>query len=335
MSDKKVEDNNNSELDAKQKLIIDKGTHQQSKQNNAKAGRRVYYMLSLKNVYKIDLPNQTFHASLGFDFRWLPSEEELTSDLLDKDGHLTRQPKFQPVNKFYEKMNALDLLWEYKEVKVREIRDAGEYCMFLGQHLSVKGEFFNNFDLRNYPSDTQSLTIGFKIRKSHMVLVPLSFGGIDFFKVAEFVFSKAYFYTNAMVEQGVRNEPEKTRGTASYYYLYITMKVTRNPLDFVLRHCSWLLLFSFATFGVYTISSENIGERMTYLVTIILIFSAYSIVLSGELPEVPYYTNGDKLILCHTGFVFTATVLIGIGSPELLEFGEKTETSICIFLFVV
>merc|ERR1711879_369527 len=74
---------------------------------------------------------------------------------------------------------------------------------------------------------------------------------------------------------------------------------------------------------------------MTYLVTIILIFSAYSIVLSGELPEVPYYTNGDRIIMCHTAFVTLATVLIGIGSPEVLDFDKAQQIAICITLFIV
>merc|ERR1719317_1745075 len=143
-----------------------------------KAGRQVFYMLNLRNVYRIDLPKQTFHASIGFDFRWRPSAKELASGLIDKDGRLTRQPQFKPPDWFYEKMNALsdELMWEPRDVEIRTIREVGK-DLFLAQRLQVTGEFFSNFDLRNYPSDTQSLTIGFKIRESHMDLVPMSFGG--------------------------------------------------------------------------------------------------------------------------------------------------------------
>jgi len=336
VSDTKMIVNENPQHEAKQTEENKAVNPQDTVYKKEKIGRQVFYMINLRNVFRIDLPKQTFHASLTFDFRWYPSPEELASGLIDKDGNLTRQPEFQPVDNFYEKMNALsdNLKWEFDVVEVRTIREVGK-DLFLAQRLWVSGEFFSNFDLRTYPCDTQSLTIGFKIRKSHMDLVPISFGGMKFFKVTEHVFSKAYFYANAMIEHGVPSQTEKTRGTASYYYIYVTMKVIRNPLDFVLRHCSWLFLFSFSTFGVFTMNYEDIADRMMYLITIILIFSAYSIVLSGELPEVPYYTYGDHIIMCHTAFVTIANVLIGIGSPEVLDFDEEKQKAICIALFVI
>jgi len=288
-------------------------------------GRKVYYMLNLKNVSRIDLPREKFYASIKFDFRWRPTDEEW-ANFIDEQDKLIKQPKFTPANKIYAVINGLTdtIVWDAHAVEIRTIRPRGQE-KFFGQRLIVSGEFFTNYDLQDYPADTQSLTVGFKIRSSHMYLIPLSFGDMRFAKVRKHVFSKAYCYANFMIEQGVPKNIEKTRGRATYYYLYVTMVVSRNPLDFVLRRVSWLLMFSISTFGVYTISNENIGERMTYLITIILIFSAYSVVLSGMLPEVPYYTHADDLIISHAVFVFFFTVLIGFGSPEICNFSKDVE----------
>jgi len=300
-------------------------------------GRDVFYLVSINNVYRINLPKQTFHAAVTFDFRWRPTAKELASlpEQALRRRSISWQPIFKPADKMYL-LNALsdNLTRKSGEVSIRTIKEVGA-DLFFGQKFTVVGEFFNNFDLKAYPSDTQNLNIGFKTRSSNMTLVPMSFGDIDFFKVSEHVFSKTYFYSNAMVEQGVVGEGEETRGVSDYYYVWLTMKVTRNPLDFILRHSSWLLMFSFGTFGVYTISNENIGERMSYLVTIFVIFSAYSIVLSTELPEVPYYTHGDYLIICHTLFVFTATFLISMGSPEFWDFDEGVERLLACFLLAL
>jgi len=168
-----------------------------------------------------------------------------------------------------------------------------------------------------------------------MTLIPISFKNIKFLKVAQHVFSKAYVYKNAMIEQGAPAEGEATRGPVNYYYLYATVKVLRHPHHFLLRRASWILVFSGGTFGVYAIGNENIGERMTYLITLVLIFSTYAIVLSRELPEVPYYTHGDYLIICNTVFVIVVSVLIAIGSPEILDFNEPLENLLGYALFAV
>jgi len=168
-----------------------------------------------------------------------------------------------------------------------------------------------------------------------MVLIPLSFGDIKFAKVNKKVSSKAYYYVNFMIEQGFPEKMEISRWRSSYYYLYITMVVTRNPVNFLFRRWSMLSLYSLLTFGVYGISNEDIGERMTYLITITLIFTTYLQVLSESIPEVAYYTYADILTLFHTGLVFLVTVLVWVGSPKLCDLSSKFEINTCLSIFVI
>jgi len=53
------------------------------------------------------------------------------------------------------------------------------------------------------------------------------------------------------------------------------------------------------------------------------------------LPNVPYYTHADYLIIFHTGFVSFFTVLIVFGSPWISDFSNEVENWISITFFVV
>jgi len=67
-----------------------------------------------------------------------------------------------------------------------------------------------------------------------------------------------------------------------------------------------MVLSSIMSFGVYQI--EEVGDRMSYLVTVFIANGALLFVSSGSMPRTPYLTTLDKIVLC--GFLQVFVVFV-------------------------
>jgi len=82
--------------------------------------------------------------------------------------------------------------------------------------------------------------------------------------------------------------------------------IRRFPMFYLVKVALLMVLSSIMSFGVYQI--EEVGDRMSYLVTVFIANGALLFVSSGSMPRTPYLTTLDKIVLC--GFLQVFVVFV-------------------------
>jgi len=125
-------------------------------------------------------------------------------------------------------------------------------------------------------------------------------------------------------------DPNASRASSSYAMIVIRLKMKRRWQVFL-----WNVVFLMACICALSLTGfalnqdGDLGNRLNLLITLVLTAVAFSYVVLGELPNVPYLTLMDKYILTGYGFV----VLIMIESSFLNIIGRDNDI-ICFYIFV-
>merc|ERR1712228_910646 len=79
----------------------------------------------------------------------------------------------------------------------------------------------------------------------------------------------------------------------SYELVVLRVQVARKWKGIVYRLIMWLLFLGIMSWSTFGVDSENIGERLSYAVTMALTVVAFQFIISDNLPQVSYMTLLD------------------------------------------
>ena len=236
---------------------------------------KIIEVLDTKNEFKCDF--------LLYQ-KWIASEENDKNDGDELDGECTWHPhlKFR---------NAIDVDMQYERAWVHHHDSNGDAVIW--KYQRYQGNFYQSFNLKNYPFDAQDLCIVvdsalqtyeciFRQRED----VKCSFSGANF-ELMEWDFLKP------MSQSGVLISPTGL----------IFPKFTANlPVRRRSEYYTWnvfLVIIGVCIFGnfVYFIEPTAISDRLGFTVSIVFTQIALKYTISTRVPLIPYLSYLDKVML--------------------------------------
>ncbi|KAL7531377.1 hypothetical protein ACHAWF_003744 [Thalassiosira exigua] len=264
------------------------------------------------HISDIDQVSQTFHARLFLILRIKNGERDsnLTKDSedfpFDEDGRLT----FRPSAKWY--LNQLDFP-NGKNITVLDSKvttDKDDLQII----QRVEGEFFERFELQNFPMDAQDLTITVSVNCATKGPVPVEFvlEPVPGAPPPQLGVDTVNFAYDDIWEINPSVTPEVTDVGANaerrFPAVHLRACVARKP-NFVLMNVAFpsavISLLSLLTFFV---STEELGSRLDLSLTLLLTVVAFKYTSAAYLPQISYWT----LIDIFTGLCSATVVLVNI-----------------------
>ena len=263
------------------------------------AVREIGVFFEIFRISDINTANSTFDAQFELQFTWLPSEADVTAFRADAANY---EPSFVPK---FNWTNALDVELEMDATAYQIFRDGGldtwGNTVTLPEGVSManavlfagKGTFFVTFmNLRNFPFDVLDLPIELEAQQNAdaVVFVPsLDVGSevVDVTKGCKLL-NPAFKLHEPLAETVVKSD-----NGAEYSSFVVRLKFERrwNAHSGMFITMFALCLCSLAVF------TQEFGDRIENLFTILLTVVAYQYVIQAEIPKIPYYTKADIYVL--------------------------------------
>eukprot|EP01084_Bolivina_argentea_P304396 525667_1 len=214
--------------------------------------------------------------------------------------------KFEPFISFANNVDKTELNQE-KETTERIIQNE----KYKVKKIDINMTFTEEFEVSAFPFDVQDLTIVMKQDKksSEIVHVP-SHKDNNYMRIDETwssVTNWTIVKTDACkVVMKKKSSTESSKQGKTYELIMFRIQVRRKWEGIVHRLILWLLFLGIMSWATFAVNSADIGDRLSYSITMALTIVAFQFIISNELPRVSYLTLLDKYNL----FIFTFVLLI-------------------------
>lgn len=259
----------------------------------------LYLSVSIDDIMSIDIKNESFTVRFHYTLLWEADTEDLQArnlqHLLDKAleaGHhytLTSEE----VLDFHQKTSIPSFEIENR-MSPAEIEGTNFYRIYGGKPnataillggVSCTVTCRQKFYLKDFPFDLQELKIIFRLdtfsaRKNfHLVTSTVQFSkqSIEF-------------------TEWLASSPVVRSGGLKYAVTQVCLQMERRPEYFI--NNVWTMLTLLAALGLilFMLEASSQGERIVYVVTVMLTAFAYKFSINSDLPAVPYSTLMDHYI---------------------------------------
>jgi hypothetical protein len=282
------------------------------------ASKSTRRLLQLKLVYvryvaDVDTLNQSFRTAFGLDMLWPATESDKANFQRDPK---TFEPGYVPN---FEFPNAKEV-----DLERRVLASGNAFKVtpdgFNFLRTLVTGTFMEKFELYNYPFDVQALTVIMDMSfdlKEEALFVP-SFASYslqsehDPSDVNNFVqFNRAFSAIPDFVARRVITEFSVRDNCWGQMVMRIQME--RRPEGTLGRIASMCSLLNASTLCVFAMDPvTDLGNRVSFLITLILAFVAFQFIISSSLPTTPYLTLMDQYTLASFMFLVLTMCIISI-----------------------
>lgn len=241
--------------------------------------------MGISKLYDIDTINQRFHAEVIVESKWHDASIKSIQD----DTKTIWRPDIYFENILNEPREelSLKLVWddESRRVMVSEIR-------------KVKGLFWENLELENFPLDVQDLSVVVASKRSHkhVDLVPMQ-PEYSRVSIANTLDKSAWQLGNVVRTTRDRIEREFSFGKREYSAVKHTCQAYRLPGYFYWNALLPILLISFASLGPFLVDPKSAHARLPSTATMLLAAVSYKATVGRLLPTVSYLTSLDKYCL--------------------------------------
>lgn len=225
-----------------------------SKEENT---RDVFVRVSFSKIYDIDTINQRFQAELLVESKWHePNINSINSDLNKLDWkpeiyieNAINDPREEVFNKVVEENGTL---------MITEIR-------------KVKGIFWENLELENFPLDIQNLSVVLVSRKSgkkvNFILMQPEMSKI---KIANTLDKSAWYLHEIVKINTEKMSRDYSFGKREYPAVRLTCQAFRLPGYFHWNVLLPILLITFAALGPFVIDYKAAYTRLPSTATMLL-----------------------------------------------------------------
>eukprot|EP00040_Diaphanoeca_grandis_P011355 m.58161 g.58161 ORF g.58161 m.58161 type:complete len:382 (-) comp22510_c0_seq2:24-1169(-) len=216
----------------------------------------------------------------------------------------------------------------------------------LSYQYHVRGEFSQKFELHQFPLDIQELQIRFQ--PQFAVLVP---GTSAFFskQLCRFVLSDTndpvpvtlvkegvtiapllYHVREVNIQVGHTPKIESKRGNI-YSCVSSAVVVQRRGGFYYWNIMFPSFLFTSMEFLALMIATEDLADRLSVTITLLLTLAAYKIVSASAVPDIPYLTLLDIYVVACAIFSALLAVQHGIASVVMLDTNFDLISGLSVF----
>ena len=285
-----------------------------------KTTRIIKVSTKFNQVTAIDTPQERFGANVTATFKWQITKDDVVGYVAAPDQD-EWQPAYMPPR--FEVKNPASgdgaALMMSKYSKVQLIKEADGYKGM--QTFTVSGDFWEPFELQNYPFDIQPLGVVLEstAAQDDSVKFVCTCDALPTLRDTEWSGKNGSARAEFAVDQG-----KKKRGR---YTLTIEAVAQRYYSVHMYRVVSVMALFSLGSIGAFCADPDvNALERLGITFTLMLTATAYSLVIASGLPTLGYLTFLDKYILATFAIIATvgAEILVieWIAARHLTSAGE-------------
>eukprot|EP00483_Globobulimina_turgida_P010902 UN10923 len=208
--------------------------------------------------------------------------------------------------------------------------EEGQFDCAQARFLRVKKEcemtFAEELELQSFPFDCQDLSCIIHERTTggvRCVFLPElrkpNFGSID----PRYSVIDEWDLETAILEFGDA-DPFASRSKSSYAMIVLRLKVKRRWKVFFFSVLLMMFCISVLALTAFSLNADEMGDRLSLLITLILTAVAFSFVLFDSLPNVPYLTFIDKYIL--GSYAFLVGLMIEAALIRMPGFTEQVDT---------
>ena len=290
-----------SDVDAK--LGAARSFLKETKVHKSGENRIVNYNIKITRVSDIQTRDETFYADLVITKTFRVTRKDVFAYVVKPLGW---KPSWEP--KSFSARNAvrsMDISMTSREPRlvVNQGADGGlEVCA--SQTDEYSGTFRNEYSLKSFPFDVQTLSIEFRIINDEL--------GVEYFckdGTREDVRAWTYREDNSEWDAiDTWTHVEKPAG-AGYIELTAVVRMDRVSFVYIMRIVCVNLLIMVLTMCIFVLDMrDDIGDRLGHAFTMLLTAVAYSLVVADSLPTLGYLTWLDKYIF--GTYFFLAAVVV-------------------------
>lgn len=248
-------------------------------------------------VTAIDTPQERFGAKVTITFKWQITKDDAVTYVAAPDQDAWQPayvpPRFQVKNPASGDGAAL-IVSKYSHIQFIKEKD-GYKAM---QTLTISGDYWEPFELQNYPFDIQPLGVALESTAAQVDNITFKCSCKDLPVLRDTEWSGKGTSANATFTV---DEGKKKRGR---YTLTIEAVAQRYYSVHMYRVVAVMALFSLASIVAFCGDPEvNALERLGITFTLMLTATAYSLVIASGLPTLGYLTFLDKYILATFSFI--------------------------------
>lgn len=262
-----------------------------------KANHQVNVVCKFDQVTEVETPKERFGANVTLTMTWKITKDDVVGYVVASNED-EWQPAYLPP-KFLVKNpasgdGAAHIISKYSNIQL--IKETNGYMAM--QTLTISGDFWEPFELKNYPFDIQPLGVVLESFAAQLDNVDFNCTSAELPQLRDTEWSGKG--TSAGVKFAV-DEGKKERGR---YTLTIQAIVQRYYSVHMYRVVSVMALFSLASIAAFVADPDvNAVERLGLTFTLMLTATAYSLVIAAGLPKLGYLTFLDKYILATFAFI--------------------------------
>jgi len=167
------------------------------------------------------------------------------------------------------------------------------------------------FELNAFPFDSNELSLQLRLND------PLTWDIYDL-TVQVVQFNKAALYQTEFVIA----EPTIKRGSPSHKATDIAFRATRLARYYIQNIVAMMFSFSILGLLAFVMEVQDLGDRVSTVLTVILTAVAFKFVIDGSLPKVPYNTVIDMYILA-SSLTLAAMALVCV-IPSFTIWGDES-----------
>ena len=228
--------------------------------------------------------------------------------------------------KMMEFMNSTGKVEFLDENDVYACKEQVEYSFKIRRRLLAT--FSQAFDFTNFPVDVQTLTIVVTINASHQGTTPCNFIPLldkDGKKSASRVDMENFNMGNVwkldkdMVVNAHDSAKQASWNGKTYPIVKFQAQVHRKPNYFFWNVVAPMNCFVIMSAQSFALPLENMGQRLSISMTMILTATAYKFVVGNMIPDISYNTMLDTYVLWCAFFLFMVVVMNSI----LCKYGTK------------
>jgi hypothetical protein len=202
--------------------------------------------------------------------------------------------------------------------------------------MEVEGAFFELFELDHFPFDHQSVSCKLRCSCAKEGEIPVKFTGLE--DAVEVVEVKEFALQNTWeIEKKLEVETDETSPMEgrTYPVLIFTAHVNRLPGFYLWNVIIPMSMLSLAGFLQFEVAKEDVADRASISLTLLLTAVAYKLVTAGMVPAISYLTLLDKFVSANILLMLVFVLESGIAN-ELHDMGyDYRERLSIMFLMII
>jgi len=194
-------------------------------------------------------------------------------------------------------------------------RDKKSGVWYNAQSIKFNTTFTEEFEVVNFPFDVQDLSMVFHEAK-HNVWVPHH--TMDNYLKLDKAWSSITHWELDRIAASSADIPYQSGRRGSYQKVTCKVQVRRKWKGVIYRLISWLLILGIMSWSTFSVHPSDIGDRLSYAITMALTIVAFQFIISSQLPQVNYMTMLDRYNL----FIFVFVMLVTLESSLVGYHGD-------------